>query len=586
MFDPRIYRAALLPAVAAFVLLMFSLGPVPGGLQEPVSAPTFDGPEAARTARSIVTLAPEREPGSPGDLAVADLVRERFGSIEGGAVSVQDYESTYDGEEVGMRNVLLTLPGGSEQTILVVAHRDSAAGPGAATSAAATAELVGLADNLGGSRHARTIILASTDGGSEGASGVRELIEGLARPGDIDEALVISQPGVRDAAPPFVVAAGPGPDSASAELLQTARASASSAFDLRDESPGPWGGLARLAVPFGLGEQAALRDEGIEALALSSAGERQVEPERDAVVSRSSIEASGAAMLQLILTLDEAENAPATDPADYIRLGDNLIPGWTLSLLAIALILAALLAAADTWLREYRADWRTRRTIPWALERALIPLAALVLAYVLGFVGLIPDPPYPYDPGRFDAGVEAALAFLALVAAFGLSGLLIRPLRTPLDAEPHALAASAGLMAGIALVGVWLINPYLGLLLSPAAHVWLLPARAAGPPRASLVAVAAGLSLVPALAAFATVGSQLDLGLAAPWHLLLLIQSGGIGVGMSLLWCLMLGGLIAAAAAAASGGRRTERPLPPILGSSSQIARDPLRSRPPVLRGR
>jgi len=568
MFDPRIYRAALLPAVAAFVLLMFSLEPEPAGLAPPVSVPTFDGEDATRTARSIVQLAPEREPGSPGDLAVADLVRERFSAIAGGEVSVQDYESTFEGEDVDLQNVIVTLPGASDRIILIVAHRDSAEGPGAASSAAATAELVSLADNLGGSRHARTIVLASTDGGSDDASGVGELLDGLPRPGDIDEALVISQPGARDPVPPFVVASGTGPESPSPQLIQTAQSAASQAFEQRDTSPGTWVGLSRLAVPFGLGEQAALRREGIEALALGAGGERQIDVDRDQTVSPDSLQASGGAMLELILTLDEAERAPDPGPEDYVRLGDNLIPGWTLTLLAITLILPALLAAADTWLREYRADWRTRRTLPWVIERALPPFAALLLAYVLGLIGLVPDPAFPFDPGRFPAGVEAPIAFIAIAAAFVLAALLVRPLRTPLDSEPHALAAAAGLLAGGAALGVWFLNPYLALLLAPVAHVWLLPARAAGPPRAGVVALVALLALVPAFAAFATVAAQLDLGLSAPWHLLLLIEDGQIGLMMSLLWCLLIGGLIACVAAAASGRRAAGPRLPlPVLKS-------------------
>ena len=82
-----------------------------------------------------------------------------------------------------MRNVILTLPGSSERTILVLAHRDSAEGPGAATSAAATATLLGLADDLGRSRRTKTMIFASTDGGSDGAEGARKLIEDLPAPG-------------------------------------------------------------------------------------------------------------------------------------------------------------------------------------------------------------------------------------------------------------------------------------------------------------------------------------------------------------------------------------------------------------------
>ncbi len=452
MFDPRIYRAALLPAVAAFVLMMFSLEPIPGPLQAPVSTPEFDTAEATRTARSIVELAPEREPGSAGDTAVGDLVRERFAAIEGGEVAVQDFDSTFDGEDVQLRNVILTLPGASAQTVLVIAHRDSADGPGAATSAAATAQLLSLADALGGARHERTLILASTDGGSDGAAGARELIENLPRPEEIDEALVISQPGVRGGEPPFVITSGVEPDSPSPQLVETARAGTATQFDRRDPSPGPWEGLARLAVPAGLGEQAALQGEGLESIAISGSGERRIPPEEDDVVSSEAMAAAGAAMLDLILTLDEAERAPDEGPDDYIRLGDNLIPGWTLSLLAITLLLPAVLAAADTWLRELRVDWRNRRSAFWALERVLVPLAGLLLAYLLGIVGLVPDPAFPYDPGRYPAGAEAPIAFVVIAAAFALAGLLIRPLRTPLDVEPHTLAAAAGLLTGGAVV--------------------------------------------------------------------------------------------------------------------------------------
>lgn len=584
MFDPRIYRAALLPAVAAFVLLMFSLEPVPPPLQQPVTTPEFDAAAATRTARSIAELAPEREPGSAGDMAAADFVRERFAAIEGGEVAVQDFDSTFDGEDVTMRNVILTLPGASSSTLLIVAHRDSAEGIGAATSAAATAELLSLAEILGGARHELTLVLASTDGGSDGAAGVRELVEELPLAEDIERALVISQPGVRGPRAPFVIASGTEPESISPQFAQTARSVVTPQFDQRDESPGPWAGLSRLAIPAGLGEQAALQGEGIEALALSAAGERKIPASEDDVVSAATLGAAGSAMLDLVLTLDEAERPPAEGPAEYIRLGDNLIPGWTLSLLALTLILPPLLAAADTWLREYRNDWRNRRAAFWAAERVLVPLAGLLLAYLLGLVGIVPRPGFPYDPGLHPAGAEAPIAFAAILAACLLAALLIRPLRTPLDVEAHTLAAAGGLLTGLAVLGIWFLNPYLALLLAPAAHVWLLPARAAGPPRAAVLALVAVLSLAPVLAAFVTVSDRLDLGLAAPWHLLLWIESGQVGLATALLWCALLGGLLACVTAAAASRRPGVEAS--VLGPGAYAGPGSLGATPSALRGR
>ena len=71
-------------------------------------------------------------------------------------------------------------------------------------------------------------------------------------------------------------------------------------------------------------------------------------------------------------------------------------------------------------------------------------------------------------------------------------------MRTPLDAEPQTLAAAAGLLTGLSVLGIWLLNPYLALLLAPTAHVWLLAARASGPPRTGVLATAAAISLLPA----------------------------------------------------------------------------------------
>ena len=551
MFNARLYRAALVPAVIAFVVMMFSFEPIPRALSEPVATPEFGGTASARTARKIALSAEDRSAGSVGDRAVAAQVRDAFEAIEGADTSVQDFSSG----GVDLQNVILTIPGASNETIVVLAARDSDRGLGAASSAAATAELIGLARALGTQRHQRTIMLASTDG-AEGALGARELIASLPRPDDIVAAIALSQSGVEDPRPPFVLPWGTGPESADAELVQSARSIASRSFGQHDPSPGTWAGLSRLAFPAGLSEAAPLRGEGIEAIGLSGHGERLIAPEEDQSVSSETMQQAGTAALDLILTLDAARpGAPDAGPSDYVRVGDNLIPGWTISLLALALLVAPIATAAELWGREQRQNWRTRRTIPWALERALLPLAALLLAYGLSLVGLIPDPPYPFDPAAYPPGVKGPIAAAALAGAVIIATLLVRPMRTPLDAQAHTLAAAAGLVTGGALVVMWLLNPYLTLLLFGAANVWMLPARAAGPPRALVVAAVAVASLAGALAAAATVAAELDLGLAAPWQLLLAIVDGQVGLATCLAWTVLIGGLIAAVSATAADRR-------------------------------
>ncbi len=551
MFNARLYRAALLPAAIVFVVMMFSFEPIPRALTEPVATPEFGGTASARAARKIALSADDRTAGSAGDRAITAQVRDAFEAIEGADVSVQDFSSG----DAQLQNVILTIPGASDETILVLAGRDSDRALGAASSASATAELIGIARALGTQRHQRTIILASTDG-AEGALGARELIDSLPPSDDIVAAIALSQSGVEDPRAPFVLPWGTGPESADAELVQTARSIASRSFGQRDPSPGTWAGLARLAFPAGLSEAAPLRGEGVEAIGLSGHGERLIPASADQSVSSETMQQAGTAALDLILTLDAAPpGAPDAGPSDYVRVGGNLIPGWTISLLALALLLAPIATAAELWGREQRQNWRTRRTIPWALERALLPLAALLLAYGLSIVGLIPDPPYPFDPAAYPPGVKGPIAAAALAGAVVIAALLVRPMRTPLDAQPQTLAAAAGLVTGAALVAMWILNPYLTLLLFPAANVWLLPARAAGPPRAAVVAVVAAASLAGVLAAWATVAAQLDLGLAAPWQLLLTVVDGQVGLATNLAWVVLIGGLIAAVAATAADRR-------------------------------
>lgn len=563
MMDPRIYRAAFLPALAAAIVLMFSLQPVPDPLQPPISTPEFEGRQAERLTRLILSVAPERRPGSEGDAAVAELVREHFSEIEGGELTEQVVESSHDGEDVTLPNLILTLPGTSQEVLLVLAHRDSAEGEGATTSAAATATLIELAESLGGTRHERTIVLASVSGSSDGSDSIGRLIEELPASGGITAAIAIEQPGVTRSGPPFVVPGRAEPESVNAQLLTTAVEAATKEFGHPALEGGAWEDFARLAIPTGVGDATALAGEGVEAIAVSGDGERPPPAAEDVAdqISADTLTAAGSTVQDIVLTLDEAEREPEAGPTAYIEIGGNLLPGWTLAVLALTLVLPSFLAAGDVWMRDRRRSPRTaRRAIPWVLERILVPLAGLLLAYGLGVVGLIDDPGYPFDPARFEGGAAAAVSFVAIGLAIFLATLLVRPMRTPLDSEPQTLASIAGLLCCLSVIGIWFVNPFLALLAAPAAHVWLLPARAAGPPGRLLIAIFALLALLPVVAAVARVGASLDLGLSAPWHLLLLTVDGQIGLPMAFLWCALLGGLLACIGAA--GARIAVQPGP------------------------
>ena len=184
---------------------------MPGAAGTPARTAAFDGATAEATAREIVESAPEREPGSDGDAAAADLVAERFAEIGAGTVAEQDFESSFEGGDVTLRNVVLTLPGESERTVLVVAAARLGPRPdGAASSAAATAVLLELASYLGSSEHTKTIVLVSTDGASEGAAGRPRVAREAAEPEPIDAVVAIG-PAAASADPAAVRSSAPRP---------------------------------------------------------------------------------------------------------------------------------------------------------------------------------------------------------------------------------------------------------------------------------------------------------------------------------------------------------------------------------------
>ena len=220
-----------------------------------------------------------------------------------------------------------------------------------------------------------------------------------------------------------------------------------------------------------------------------------------------------------------------------------------------------------------------RRAVPWALERVLLPLSALLLTYLLGFIGLLADPSFPYDPGRFAPGTGRATVALAVLAARRRAGRPARPTAAHAAQRRAAtLAAVGGLLCVAAVIGIWITNPFMALLLTPLAHIWLLPARAQGPRGPGRHRGDRDRADSPA-AVTAQVASSFEIGLlATPWHLLLLIGGGQIGLLDGAPWCLLLGGLIACIAACRAGA--AQGPIPqhePIRGPGGYPGSGPLR---------
>jgi hypothetical protein len=192
----------------------------------------------------------------------------------------------------------------------------------------------------------------------------------------------------------------------------------------------------------------------------------------------------------------------------------------------------------------------------WALALSLPFLGARAMAYLLSLVGLAPDPEFPFDPGLYELGWRAAIVLVAVAAVFAGLVALLRPDRLPPRPRRQTLATALGTVLSLAVLLLWVRNPFLGLLCLPLAHVWVAaawPSRSLPP---AAVAVLAGLSLVPVAAALAHLSARLDFGVAAPWELLLLVTGGQIDALDAFLGCLIAGCLVGLVAVAADRRRR------------------------------
>ena len=551
MIDFRLYRLSFVPALVAVVVILFSLEPVPEPLRAPVSLSEFDAEGATRTSREIVQRAPARGPGSPGDAEIADLVADRFAGIANGEVSQQSISSSFDGDDIETRNVIVTLPGDSERRLVVLAPRDAPTGPGAASSAAATAVLLELAGTFGGASHERTLVFVSTAGASDGAIGAREFADNYPERDLIDAALVISQPGALHRGPPLVVPWSSGDQSTAIQLTLTAAEIVSAELGEPAGLESALGDLVRLALPTGLGEQAPLIEEGLDAVAISSAGERPLPAEEDGPESLSSeaVAELGQASQTIVLALDSAPSPPEHGPDAYIALDDNLVPGWAISMLALALLIPAAAVAGDGYARALRRGRSRPRDLGWVVGRSLPFLGVLVLAYLLSAIGALPSPRFPYDPGRFSDGWRAGIVLAVLLGAFGAACYATRPLSVPRRSDHAGLALAAGAVLSVASLLLWLVNPFLALLAVPMAHAWLAATIADPKTRIGASFAAAAASSIPVAVALAVLGDRLEVGLGLPWHALLMVAGGQLGPGTSLLACLIAGCLVAVLAA-------------------------------------
>jgi hypothetical protein len=562
MIDLRLYRYALLAVPVVLVVAMFSLQGVPASLNAGIPPDAFDPTSAAPLAKELATAAPYPTPGSGSDDKLAEQVKSQFAAIDDATVSEQTFDGSFRGHDVHLRNLIATLPGESNRQIALIAPRDVARGSGAATSAAATAALLEIAESFSGTAHHKTLVFVSADGSSIGALGTKRFIADYSDSSLLDAAIVLSQPALAHPAAPLVIPWSTGPQSTASQLDETANATVSKELAMPAGDEGPLADLFRLALPAGLGDQGPLIESGLPAVRLSADGELPIDPGRDTSESfdNDTFARFGRAALSLILTLDASPGAIEHGPNGYVGLAGNLLPGWTIALLALSLLVPAGLAAGAGLASATRTPIEAVRGIVYTLLRALPFIGALLVILGTALVGLLPSPDFPFDPRIEALGTGGTVSVIVALLVYCLIAFFLRPLRPPPARAIMTAAPAALLVASLATFGIWLVNPYLGLVVSVGLQAWVLAAARLAPgrlPAAGLVL----LGLIPVLVLFANLAGRFEAGIGV-WHdLVLMVADGQIGTAPTVLACIGAG---AGVALVAVSGREPGRPSPEI----------------------
>ena len=551
MIEPRVYRAAFVPALLALVLTMFSLQSRPRPLPQGLAADVlFDGRLAAMETARIAEREPDRRPGRPGNLRTALRVAELLDARGFPEPEMQRF--SHAGRE--LVNVIARRAGQLRRQIVIVAARDSAVVPEATGSAADTAALLELARVFEGRPARKTLVLASVDGSNLGEVGTSRLLSELPSPEMVDGVLVMSDLASPTRRGSFVQAWSNDSSRAGLGLQRTVSESIQQELDFDPATSGAFGQLARLSFPIGIGPQGVLLDAGYDAVRISGSGE--LPPAGNGPVEsidEDMLGPLGRATLRTFTALDLGPR-PEHGPKSYVTAVSQVMPGWALSLLAGTLLLAALVVAVDAFARVRRQRIDVLPWMRWLGAWTAPFLAGYALAELLALTGATPSPPPAPVPPAVLPVDGAALGVLAGVAvAMALALLLARWLAARPDprlATPGGpgAAVAVALVLGVSSLLLWVTNPYAGLMVVPAAHLWLLALLLGGPPPRRVRALLLGLGALPPLLVTIYYLFALSIDpLEGAWYLLLLVTGHTVAPGTAFVGCVMLGTVCAVA---------------------------------------
>ena len=566
VLDGRAYRAAFLPAFLVLFVVAFSLENRPPPASTTLSPEAFSatrtfgsGPEEP-PYNSLLELGashPERAPGSPGDAAVADRVADAFATDGRFTVRRLRHEADTGRRRVTLETVIGVRPGVSSRRVVVIAHRD-AVGRRSLAALSGTAVLLELSRIADLRDLRRTLVLVSTSGGTIGGAGARAWAESVGESSQADAVVVLGDLANASTRRPWIVPWSADSRPAPLPLRRTLEAAA------RLETGNDPGGARaivqwmRRAVPLTLTEQGPLLAAGLPAVLLQASGERG--PRAGDRVSLRTLDGFGGAALRAITALDEAPipraaadgqiPAPRRAGTDGIVTLRKVMPTWSVRLAILTLVLPALLAVTDAWLRARRRGGHPARWLAWAAASAAPLLVGWAWVRLLDLSGILDAPRGATAGVAVPMGVAGVVAMISTVVVTVFAWRQLRPVihrATGTQGVPALDGAAAGV--GGVLVALTLVlaftNPYAAALVLPAAHCWLwLAAAESAPPRwLQALAVAAGIAL-PGLTVL-VYGVTLDMGAVdLAWLLFLAIAGGALSLGTAVALCLYTAALV------------------------------------------
>ncbi len=493
-----------------------------GTLLRPALKPLFDTDAAATLATQLSTEYPSRVPGTVEAAGSARWYEETISAF--GFTTEEDVwrENVPDLGGIELRNLVTVVPGRSEASIVLVAHRDNAGTEEPlGDNASGTAALIELARGFApqGASAAplpqRTLVLVSTDGGAYGGAGAVRFAETSPY---TDAALaVIVLDGLGGRGRPRIAVAGDETRSPAPRLVSTAGARVREEVGVAPALPSVLTQLVDLGIPYAAGEQGPFLARGVAALTLTTeeAGDPDIpvgDPDAPLAVRR--LGQMGRATEALVGSIDASVGAAFRTP-DSIFLDDRVASGWAVRLTLVIAVVPFALGVLDLLVRSRRRRLALAPAVRGLRARLLFWLYAGLLLWIGSLSGVFPTgaplPLPPYASFLTDRPV-AGLGLLGI--AFVLGWLVGRRRLVPTTGTTpeERLAGYAVALGWLGVVAVVLavVHPYALAFVLPSLYAWLwLPLRTRPRTRAALYFA----GLMGPIVGLLVLSNELDLGL-------------------------------------------------------------------------